>query len=229
MSTVQNLPDVLQQTLMTALESTITKSVEALPGLITAIIIFVIGWVVAVIISRLFGGFLRAIKLEEFLKDHRVEDALGSVKISDVLVKVVKYYIILIFLQAAAAFIALESLSWFINQVLIYAPAVIGAVVVFVAAVLFGEYVKEAILDLRPKSAGVRLVAKATKALIVFIGLTTALSTIGYKTALIENIFLTFVQAFAFGLSLAVGIAFGLGGQKEAQEIISKVKKQLKF
>ncbi len=229
MAGFENVPEVLQNTLLTAVESTLTKTVEALPGLIIAAIIFVIGWIVAVLFAKIFRKFLEAIKLEEFLKENKVEDALGTVKMSDVLTKIVKYYVILIFLQAAAAFIALESLSWFINQVLLYAPAVIAGAIVFVASMLFGEYVKEAILDLRSKSAGVQFVARASKFLIVFIGLTTALSTIGYRTELIENIFLTLIQAIAFGLTLAVGIAFGLGGQKDAHDLIVKVRKHFKI
>jgi uncharacterized membrane protein len=226
---VQNVTDVLSATFSGAADNLVTNTAEVLPGFIAAIIVFLIGWIVAVIISRVIGGVLKAIKLEMFLKDHKVEDALGSVKISDVLVKIVKYYIILIFLQAAASLVTLGTVSAFLTAVLIYAPVLIAAVLVVLAAVILGEYIKESILELKSKSPMVQLFARATKWVVIYVGVTMALATAGFDTTLISNIFLIILQALVYGIALAVGIAFGLGGQKDAQELVGKSRKMLKF
>lgn len=226
---VQNVTDVLSSTFTGAADNLVTSTTEVLPGLIAAIIVFIIGWILAVIISRVFGGILKAIKLEKFLKEHKVEDALGSVMISDVLVKILKYYIILIFLQAAALLVTLGTVSAFLTAVLVYAPVLIAAVLVVLAAVILGEYVKEVILDLKSKSPMVQLVARVTKWVIVYVGVTMALATAGFDTTLISNIFLIILQAMVYGIALAVGIAFGLGGQKDAQDLVVKSRKMLKF
>lgn len=226
---VQNVTDVLTTTFRNAADNMVTNTATVLPGLIAAIIIFIIGWVVAVIISRIFAGILKAIRMEDFLKDHKVEDALGSVRISDVLVKILKYYIILIFLQQAALFVTLGSISGFLTTVLIYAPVLIAAVMVVLAAVILGEYLKESVLDLKSKSPMVQLVARGTKLVVIYVGVTMALSTAGFKTALLDSIFIVVLAAIAFGMSLALGIAFGLGGQKDAAELIGRGRKLLKF
>jgi len=226
---VQNVTAVLSNTFTGALENTVTNTAEILPGLIAAIIVFIIGWIVAVIVSRIFGGLLKAIKLESFLKDHKVEDSLGSVKISDVLVKIIKYYIILIFLQAAASLVTLGTVSAFLATVLVYAPVLIAAVLVVLAAVILGEYIKESILDLRSKSAMVQFVARATKLVVIYIGVTMAMATAGFDTTLVSNIFLVVLQAMVYGIALAIGIAFGLGGQKDASDMVGKWRKMLKI
>jgi hypothetical protein len=227
--TVQNVTDVLGATLKGAVENTVTTAPQILLGLIAAIIVFVFGWVLAVIISRILGGVLKAIKLEEYLKSHKVEDALGRVKISDVVVKVVKYYIILIFLQAAASLVALPTISNTLGEILVYAPSFIAAIVLVLLSGILGEYVKEVILELHTKSPVVRLVARVSKVVIVFVGITMGLSTMGIDATIPTQVFLTLVQAVAFGLALAVGIAFGLGSQKDAKDIVGKWRKHLKI
>jgi hypothetical protein len=212
-----------------AVQNTADGAAKLLPGLIAAILVFVLGWVVSFIVSRIFARILKMIKLEEYLKTHKVEDALGSVKISDVLTKIVKYYVLLIFVQAAVSLMALGTITDYLTSVLLYVPVLIGSVLIVLVAVLFGEYLKEAIIDLSSKSAMVKLGARAAKLVMIYVGLTMGLATAGFNTTLITGIFLTVIQAGAFGLALALGIAFGLGGQDDAKEIIKSSRKNLKL
>ncbi|MBU0586084.1 hypothetical protein KJ780_01080 [Candidatus Micrarchaeota archaeon] len=210
-----------------AVGSIATSIVDMLPSLIAAIIVFVLGWLVAVIVSRIFKHMLDVVKMEEFLESHRVHDALGSVKLTGVLVQVLKIYIILYFLQAALTIAALGSLGAYLYTVLLYVPVLIGAFVIFVGAALAGEYIKEKILELG-KSGYLTFMARGSKFVIVLIGALTALDTAGFSTTLIDSLIVTVVQAVAVGMGLAFGIAFGLGGQDEAKGVIKNVRKTLK-
>jgi len=219
-----------QVTLVDAMNNGLNDVVGMLPSfvinLVFAIVLFVLGWIIALIVGRIVSSILKAVKLETFLKKHKMEDAFGSVKISDVFVKIAKYYVLLVFLQAAVSLVELGTISDFLSSVLVYVPALIGAVIVMVCAVLFGEYVKEKIIELS-KSPLVRLSARGAKLVIIYIGLTTALATAGISTILISSVFVTVLQAAVFGIALAIGISFGLGGQDEAKDIIKKGRKQL--
>jgi hypothetical protein len=226
---LNNMTAALTKAFQTAVENNATNAVDVFLGLVAAIIIFIIGWIVAVIISRIFGGLLKAVRLEDFLKEHKVEDSLGSVKISNVLVKILKYYIILIFLQAAVTLIELGTISTFLNEVLKYAPVLVGSALVALVAVILGEYIKEVILDLSSKSGTVRFAARAVKLVIVYIGVTMALSTAGFNTELLNGIFLLLFGAIVFGMSLAIGSAFGLGAQKDATDMVGWWRKHLKI
>jgi len=225
---VQNVTDILSSTITTAAENTATSAAEIVPGLIAAIFIFIVGWIIAVIVSGIFARFLRFVRLEDYLKAHRVDNALGKVKLSDILTKLLKYYIILIFLQAAFSLVALGTISIFLTGLLLYAPALIAAILLVLVAILLGEYVKQIIMELRSKSTMVQFIARATKFVIIFIGITMGLSTAKISTFLLEMIFITIIGAVVFGLALAIGIAFGLGGQKDAQQMIGEWRKHLK-
>lgn len=220
---------ILMDSLNNAVQTTANSAVELLPGLIAAILVVVLGWVVAFIVSRLFAGLMKAIRFEQFLADHKVEDALGTVRITDVLTKIVKYYVLLIFLQAAVSLVSLGTITAYLTTVLLYAPVLIAAVMILLLAMIFGEYLKEAIVDLDKKSSMVKLTARGTKLVIMYVGATMALATAGFNTVLITGIFMTVIQAAAFGLALALGIAFGLGGQDDAKDVIKSTRKNLKI
>lgn len=208
-------------------QNVLTSITELLPGLIAAILVFLLGWVIAILISRIFRRILKAIKLEETLKEHKVEDALGTVKISDVLTKIVKYYVLLIFLQAAVSLVWLGTISSFLTMVLLYVPVLIAGILVVLASVIIGEYLKEMIIELS-KSPVVRLTGRVVKLLVVYIGVTMGLATIGFNTTLITGVFLTILQGLVYGIALAVGIAFGLGGQDDARDMIKNSRKHFK-
>ena len=229
MAELDNATAVLRETFLTEAQNAGAEVVAILPGLLIALIVFVLGWVVAVLISRLFAGFLKVVKLEDFLKEHKVEDSLGTIKVSNVLVKILKYFIIFMVLQKAISLVELGTISAFLYSVLVYAPVFIGALLIALLAFILGEYVKEVIIELQAKSPLVRFMARGTKLVIIFIGVTMALATAGFDTSLISNIFIVVLQALVFGIAFAVGIAFGLGGQKDAKDLIGTWRKHLKI
>ncbi len=229
MANIENITEVLQTTLNGAIDNTVTSTQEIIPGLIAALIIFIIGWIIAIIIAGIFRRILNFVRLEEYLKTHRIHDALGRVRISDVLVKLLKYYIILVFVQQAFEFVQLGVISAFLTYVIFSLPLIIAAILVIVVAALLGEYVKHVVMDLNQKSPTVVLLARTSKLVILAIGVIMALATAKIDTSLISTIFVVVLQAMVFGIALAVGIAFGLGGQKDAQDMISKGRKHLKI
>lgn len=218
----------IQGKLMDAIaQTTVASTVDILKGLVLAIIIFVLGWIVAIIISRIFAGFLKAIRLESYLKEHKLEDALGSVKISNVLVRILKYFLMLVALQFTVFMVELGTVGVFLSEVIVFATQLIGAFVMLLLAVLLGEYAKESIKELS-RSPAVNLTARAVKLLVVYVAATVVLSP-WYDTTLLANFLLTLLQAAAFGVALAFGIAFGLGSQDEAKDMVKKGRKHLRI
>lgn len=211
-----------------AVNTILVSTINLLPSLIAATVVFVVGWIVAALVSRALEKIFKIVKLEEFLEMHKLSDALGSVKISNVLTKIVKTYLILVFLSAAVSLVSLGQLSAYLYAVLLYAPMLIAAALTIVAAALAGEYVKTKLLELG-KTNYVAFVARGSKFVIVLLGVITGMNTAGFDTSFVNNILLTAVQAILFGLGLAFGIAFGLGGQDEAQDVVKGVRKSMKI
>ena len=205
----------------------VNSTIAALPAIMAAVLVFILGWLLAILLSKIVEGLLKVVRFEEFLKSHRVEDAMGTVKLSDLFVKVVKIYVILVFLQVSVALVSLGALSIYLQSLLLYLPVLIGALLVVVAAALAGEYLKEKIMELG-KTSYINFLARGSKFFVVLVGIITALDTAGFNTSLINSLLVTLVQAVIFGFGLAFGIAFGLGGQKDAQDVIGKVRKSVK-
>ena len=135
---------------------------------------------------------------------------------------------VVIFLQQAFLFVSLGTVSTFFTSLLAYLPVLIGAVLLIVAAAIIGEFVKMRIIAIGAKSTTIHFLGRATKALIVFLGIMSGLETAGFKTTLIQQTFVVLAAAIAFGFALAFGIAFGLGSQEDARDWMKAVRKQFK-
>jgi len=222
-------PQALLDPVAAGLNQALFNAVSMLPNLVAAVILVIFGWFVGSIVARIVKKIFEFIKLEEFLKSHKVEDALGSVQISKVFVQLIKYYVIFVFLQAAVSIFGLESLSVYLDKVIDYAPKVFGGIIVVVLAALIGELVKEKILEVHEKESYMRLLANGTKYLLVFMGVVMGLDTLGFPTTILTSTFITVVQAIGFAFALAVGLAFGFGGQEAAKDWIKEWRKRLHF
>ena len=201
-----------------------TDAGEFLPNLAAALVIFLAGYLVSVIASWILNQIFKLVHLEEFLKNHKLDKAMGNVPVSRTLVKLAKYYIILFFFMAAVAHVRLGMITLFLDAVLAYAPIIMGSAFVAITAALVGELVKQKIFELNPGAPSVITMGRVTKALLIFVGAVVALSTMGFNTDIASKTFITLVQGVIFGAALAAGIAFGLafglGGRKHAEKLI---------
>ncbi len=209
-----------------SVEKIVMDTVVFLPRLLIAILIFVAGWVIASVFSWVVDRVLYHLGFEKFMKKNKLEDSLGSVKLSVLLVKLSKYYIMLVFLQASVAMLTLGTITDFITSVLFYAPIFIGALLIVAAAAVLGELLKEKVVEIQPKSRTLKWLADVLKIVVVFMGIVVGLSTMGFNTAIVTNSFIAILQGIVYGIALAFGLAFGLGGQDDAKDIIKNVRKK---
>jgi hypothetical protein len=216
----------LDSAVRNSIEKIIVDLILFIPKFLIAILIFVAGWILACVVSWIVERVLEYIKIEKFLKSHKLEDSLGKIRLTSVLVKLTKYYIMLIFLQAAVAMLNLGTITQFLYSLLMYTPVVIGALLLVVVAAVFGELLKEKIIEIENKSRTVRWLASATKAVVVFMAIMVGLATIGFDTTIVSNSFVQLLQGIIYGIALAFGLAFGLGGQEDAKDIIRNLRKK---
>ncbi|MFH1471068.1 MAG: hypothetical protein ABIF01_04930 [Candidatus Micrarchaeota archaeon] len=195
-------------------------------SLILAIVVVIVGWAVASVLAGIVKKVLEKIKFEAFLKIHKVDDALGSTKIEKVIVQVVKYYVIVLFLADALRMVQLGTVGTLLFEVVNFAPIAIAGLIVVVVAAVIGELVKEKIIEMSTKSSLTNWTAKAVKIIVIYIGFVVALGTMGFQVTILEQTFLTLLQAITYGVALAFAIAFGLGAQDEAKDVVKKTRKK---
>lgn len=200
--------------------------VDVLPGIVGAIIVLIVGYIIAGIASTILYSLLEKIKLDKWLieKTH-IKKIAGGFKLSRFLAVVTKWYVFILFLPPAASLVKLDALASLLNTVALWVPQIILAVAVAFIGFLVAEYVGQMILDTKTK--GAEFIADAAKFVILIIFALVVLEQIGIKVTLVQNAVLVVLAGIVFAFALGLGLAFGLGGREEAKKIIAQVKKKL--
>lgn len=212
--------------LITSLNQNVEATVGFVPRLIAGVLILLIGIVIASIIKQLILAGTKALKVDSYLKKYGVPELRPGYTWSNILAEIVRWFVIIIFLIPTADIWGLPRIGTLLNEILLYLPnvfvAVIIALVGFVLARLAHDVILASIKGVNKDSS--ELIATATQWVINIFVILAVLNQLGVATDLIRILFTGFVGMIA----LAGGIAFGLGGQKNAQEILDGIKKRLK-
>ncbi len=201
---------------------------QIVPRFVGAVVVFIIGWLVAVTIGKLVHQVLRSLKVDGALDKLGVRDALsrGGLHLDSgaFVGGLVKWFIILIFLLTAADILNLPQISGFLQSVLSYLPSVIVAAVILLAAALVADVVYK-LVKASAEAAHLRgaFIAGVTKWAIWIFAIMAALFQLGLFRELV-NTLLTGLVAM---LAIAGGLAFGLGGKDYAQDFLERLKKDI--
>lgn len=194
----------------------------ALPGFIAAIIVIILGYVIAAIIGWTVVKILRGVDLDKKIQKYTKAEW-GKAHISGILGAIIKWYIFIVFIGTAVELVDLGVLSGFLVTVANWLPNLIVAVILVLLALLLGEYVDNKVQ--KTKIKGADMVGKLLYICIVVIVGVIALNQIGINVTLLENIILAIVGALAIGIALALGISLGLGMKDEAKKFVKQLKK----
>jgi len=202
-----------------------------IPNLIIAIIIFVIGWIISALLGRIIAQIIHTLGVDNVLRRTGVEKTLNKagfqLNSGKFIGTLVKWFIVIVFLVASFDVLGLNQVNQFLQQVvLLYLPRVIAAVLILLVAAVIAEAV-EGLVRGSAKMADVKvshfLGVIARWAIWIF-AILMALYQMGVAATFIQTVFTGLVVA----LSLAIGLAFGLGGKTAAGEAIEKFKKSIK-
>ncbi|MDD5068537.1 MAG: hypothetical protein PHS53_02360 [Candidatus Pacebacteria bacterium] len=204
--------------------------VNYVPNLVVAIVIFAVGWFLGSFIGRVIEQIFKSIKLDNALRSAGVEEVIerGGMKLNSgaFIGGLVKWFIILAFLVASFDALHLDRATEFLRYVvLIKIPQVIVAVLILMVAVVIAEAIHK-IVVVSAKAAGLHsaaLVGSAAKWAIWVFAVIVALSQVGIA----DDFLLTFFQGVIVAISVALGLAFGLGGQDAAAKYIEKVRGEI--
>lgn len=211
-------------------EGVVVRFVNFLPNLLTALVILIIGWVIAGIIARLVDWILRALKIQDLFEGAKIEDVLrrGGVKkdATSLLATLVKWILILVVFVAAFETLQLDSVVGFLNKILAYAPNVIAAAAILLIGVVASHFLQN-VVHHSLKAGGFEkhgMIEGAVKWSITIFAIIAALGQLGIGGRFLETLFTGIVAM----LALAGGLAFGLGSKDEAKKILDGLKNEAK-
>ena len=204
--------------------------VNFLPALLFALIVFIIGWFIAVWLGWVVAEAIRALRVDHALKAAGVDDVVtraGYRLDSGAFVgALIKWFVILVFLLAALQVLGLSQVSFFLQQIVIgYLPNVIVAVLILLVGAVIAQ-VAEGVVAGSARAAGIAaagFVGTMARWAIWIFAILAALSQLQIAQTILQTLFTGVVVA----LALAFGLSFGLGGQEAAARFIEKTREDM--
>ena len=203
--------------------------VSFLPNILGAVVLFIIGWILADWLKILTIKVVNITKLGSLFKNPAVTDFLKnaqvSQKIEDIIGEVVKWLVITLFFVASINVLGITAISLFLNGIIAGIPTLIAAVItlaigVFVAGFL-EKMVKGSLGSGDPSMS--RLIGKVVSYAIMTFFILAALSQLGIATFFINTLFVGFILAIA----LALGIGLGLGSKDLIKKLLEDWYKKI--
>ena len=204
--------------------------IKFIPNLIVAIVIFCIGWAIGAVIAKGIAHFMKMIKFDEALQKAGFE---GFVRKSGLnlnsghfLGGIVKYFIIIVFLIASFDVLGLNQVTVFLQQIVMgFLPQLIIAVLILLVGGVVGDVLSRVVVA-SARTANLsqaNFLGAISRWGVWIFAILIALSQMGIAGAFIQTIFTGLVVA----ISLALGLSFGLGGQKAAEKAIDDIKENI--
>ena len=217
------------QAIATSLFDLWVRFISLVPTLIGALLIFLLGVIAASIIGKIVERIVKVARIDQALERISVGEKLKEhgidIKLSEFLGKLVQWFLVLVFLMAATDVLGLKQVTSFLNSILLYLPNVVVATIILAIAFLLGGFFYTVVRS-STKAAGVMsagLLATIIRWAIIIFGLLAALVQLGIAKSLVNTIFIGAISA----ISLATGLAFGLGGKDEAALILKKIRENI--
>lgn len=217
-----NISDIIGQSLV----DTSLTLVAFLPNVILAIVIFVLGWAAGSVIGRAVTHVINLLRIDRALSKAGVDELSSKtgvkISVAGFIGGVVKWGLIVAFSVASAEILGLTQITQLLRDILVYIPNVIVAAVALIIAALLGDFVAR-IVSHSARGIGMKgnFAAEVAKWSIIIVGgVFPALTQLRIAQGLVEVLF----TGVVFALSLALGLAFGLGGRDAAARAIERMK-----
>jgi len=203
--------------------------IATVPKILLAIIVFIIGWIIAATLARLVTTAIDALKLDKLFANAGANEALARagwrLHIGGIIGWLVKWLIVIAFFIASVNILGLNQVSVFLGDILSYIPQIIIAVLVLVAGTVAADFARKvisgsaAIANVR----SARLIGSIAYYAIWILAIVTALDKLGIFGYFGQILF----TGLVFMLALALGLAFGLGGKETAGRWVGRVSEDL--
>ena len=204
--------------------------VSFLPVFLGAIIVFIIGWIIAVLLGKLTAQIVRSLRIDQILEKMGFRKSLEKANLKldsgNFFGELVRWFFIIVFLMASTDILGLSEVTIFLKTVLLYIPQLLVAVIILLIAVLVSNFLQK-LVKASVEAAGLKsanFLGIVTKWSILVFAFLAALLQLGIVPSLIQTLFTGFIAA----LTLGIGLSFGLGGKDIAAEFLNDMKKSVR-
>lgn len=193
-----------------------------IPKLIGALIVFVVGWFIAVWLGKLVAEILKRVKFDKIFEKTKWEEAMNKAEfkmsMSGFIGGLVKWVLVVVFLLAAVEILGMTQFAGFLKDIMAWLPNVVVAAAIFVVAVILADILEKLVkavlgkMDIRY----VNWIGSMVRWSIWIFAILAALSQLGIGSNIIQIL----VTGFVALVVISGGLAIGLGSKDTAKGII---------
>lgn len=209
MEKLPNLTEILVNTFRTL----INQFIDFVPRLIGGGVVLLIGILVARIASIVVKSLLGKVGFDkigdrlneiDFIKQLKTE-----IKLSEIIAKVLYYFILLIFITAATETLGVKAISDMVLSLVNFIPKVVAAAIMLQIGVLVADALKKAVISLCQtfKVGSGKLLGMIVFFFFLIITVISALGQAGINTELLESSFNLLIGGIIFAFAVGYGIA----------------------
>jgi hypothetical protein len=213
--------------LVQPIQSLLTQVMGFLPNFLGALLILLVGWVIAKTIEGVVGNVLKAIQLDKLADRIQLSDVLtkGGIKqkLSELIGAIIYWLVMLAVVIAALNALQLTIAAQLLEQVVTFLPNVVASIFILVVGILSAAFVSTTVRT-AAGNAGVsqaQVLGEAVQAAVIIFSVVAALKQLGIQ--FVGEAFLIILAAVSFGTALA----FGLGCKEIAGRWVGDLIEQL--
>jgi hypothetical protein len=215
---IRDTGDALRASLAGALNTFLS----AIPRIIGFAVVLIVGWIVSSLLARGVEALLHAVRFNELARRSGFADFVQKMGVRDdsagVLANIVKWFVRLITLVVAFDTLGLPAVSGVLQQLLLWLPNLVVALVVLVIGGLAANALSQLVRGATAEAgfSNPDLLATVAKVAVWGFTIVVAVNQLGIATTLINTLLIGIIGAF----TIAFGLAFGLGGRDRAAQLL---------
>jgi len=201
-----------------SLQNALGTFLEYIPQLIGAIVILIVGYLIARALQAVVSRVLQAVGFDNWMERGGIKQFFDRAQTREtpatVLGRLVFWFVFIITITMAADALGIRQVSQVLAQLIAYIPSIIAAILILVLAALLANFLAGIVRG----ATGSDLLASIARYAIIVYAVFAALTQLGIAVQLTAPTFLIILGA----LALAAAIAFGFGAQGVARDIVEK-------
>ncbi len=200
------------------------KLIDFLPSFLSALLVFLLGIVLAWIVKATVIRLFKLLNLENFFSRTGLTETLKKMAVKDTPAKFIGriffWIVVVAFFIISMSMLKIPAVEQLFERFLLYLPSLFVAGIILTIGFLLGNFIGRAVL-IASVNAGIKLaglLSRAVKIVIILFGFVMALEQLGIGRS-------TVIAAFTIvfgGAVLAMALAFGLGGKDLARTYLEK-------
>lgn len=227
MNNIPNIAEILLNTFRTL----INQFIEFVPKIVGTIVVLLIGFLVAKLASALVRNVLSRLGFdrigERLTEIDLIKQLKTEIKLSDIVAKVVYYFILLVFITAATETLGISAITSMVLALVNFIPKLIAAAIMLQVGVLVADALKNAVINLCRSFniASGKILGMVVFFFFLIITVISALGQAGINTELLESSFNLLIG----GVVLAFSVGYGLASRDVMANILSSFYSKNRF